>query len=590
MPSTPVVGWRALPYYDPPPEEGGKPTLVGHHPCIVFGTIAQGGRKHAHRIYVADGGAGKAELGVDPDGHPRDPKKSAKLAAGQSAAGCAVLWGDPKTLHLLLAEGIETAAALAHAHRAEIESGEITIAAALSTSGVRAFVPWPANRKVTIGADRDEGRPEDDRGFKAGESAARAFARVHHERLEIRIAVPGDPGQAVDWLDMLRRAGVEAVRSGIAAASRFEPAPQENPTDRDAEPDSSDPEQIESDLSELVERAKADPGAPFEREAVVALASARHATPAAYQRAMRGLKQAGTRMRDLDREMRRANLRVIEGGGASAGFEATIEAGPYFVTRDGMIAWRKETREGVVPQPLCNFTARIMAEEVLDDGAEQRTAFVIEGELAGGHLFPPARVPAERYPPMSWVTEAWGMAPVIFAGQGTKDHLRAALQMLSGAVPRRTVYCHLGWRRIGDHWAYLHSGRHHSADEALAALRSTPGPTAFLAYELPAGPGGERGIPRPARLARATRASVPTRSLPSPRGGLPCAVGRSRVDRLLCPSDGADGRVQVRAGSGRPGALRRRVQQPTPARIVGRHRQHAGEEGVPRQGRGPGDR
>ena len=88
MPSTPVVGWRALPYYDPPPKKGGKPTLVGHHPCIVFGTIAQDGRKHAHRIYVAAGGAGKAELGVDPDGHPRDPKKSAKLAAGQSAAGC----------------------------------------------------------------------------------------------------------------------------------------------------------------------------------------------------------------------------------------------------------------------------------------------------------------------------------------------------------------------------------------------------------------------------------------------------------------------------------------------------------------------
>ena len=260
MPSTPVVGWRALPYYDPPPKKGGKPKLVGRHPCIVFGTIAQDGRKHAHRIYVAAGGAGKAELGVDPDGHPRDPKKSAKLAAGQSAAGCAVLWGDPKTPHLLLAEGIETAAALAHAHRAEIESGEITIAAALSTSGVRTFVPWPATRKVTIAADRDESKPQTDRAFKAGESAARAFALAHRERLEVYIALPGDPGEDVDWLDMLRRAGVEAVRSGIAAASRFEPAPQENPTASDAEPGSPDPEQIERDLSELVERAKADPG------------------------------------------------------------------------------------------------------------------------------------------------------------------------------------------------------------------------------------------------------------------------------------------------------------------------------------------
>ena len=228
-----------------------------------------------------------------------------------------MLWGDPKAPHLLLAEGIETAAALAHAHRAEIESGELAIAAALSTSGVRAFVPWPANRQVTVAADRDEGRPQDDRGFKAGESAARAFALAHRERLEVHIALPGDPGEDVDWLDMLRRAGVEAVRSGIAAAQRFEPAPQENPTRRDAEPDHPDPEQIERDLSELVERAKADPGAPFEREASWRCASARSCHARRLSADHQRLKQAGARMRDLDREIRRANLRVIEGGGGT---------------------------------------------------------------------------------------------------------------------------------------------------------------------------------------------------------------------------------------------------------------------------------
>ena len=43
----------------------------------------------------------------------------------------------------------------------------------------------------------------------------------------------------------------------------------------------------------------------------------------------------------------------------------------------------------MVPQPLCNFTARVAAEEVLDDGAEQHTVFVIEGELPGGHRLRP---------------------------------------------------------------------------------------------------------------------------------------------------------------------------------------------------------
>ena len=390
MPSTPAVGWRSLPYYDAPAKKGEKPNLVGQYPCVVFGTVAPDGRANAHRVYVRADGEGKADLGVASDGHRRDAKKSAKLRDGASAAGCAVLWGDPAAApHLIVAEGTETTAALAFAHRAELKAGMLALAAALSTGGIRAFEPWPANRQITVAADRDEGKPQTDRAFKAGERAAHALGCRHHAQRDVRIALPGAAGQDIDWLDVLRTEGLEVVRSEIASAEPFVPPPQENPTSRGAEPGSPNPEQIERDLSELVERAKGDPGAPFERDAVVVLASARHAAPAAYQRAMRGLKQAGARMRDLDREIRRANLRVIEGGGASSGFEATIEAGPYFVTPEGMIAWRKETREGVVPQPLCNFTARVVAEEVLDDGAEQHTVFVIEGELPGGHRLRP---------------------------------------------------------------------------------------------------------------------------------------------------------------------------------------------------------
>jgi hypothetical protein len=130
MPWTPVAGWRALAYYDPPKGKGAKPTLVGHYHCAVFGTVAPDGRRHAHRIYVAPGGTGKAELGSRFDGRPRDPKKSAKLEDGHSAAGCAVVWGDPgKARHLILTEGIETATAVALAHHAEIEAGELTVAA-----------------------------------------------------------------------------------------------------------------------------------------------------------------------------------------------------------------------------------------------------------------------------------------------------------------------------------------------------------------------------------------------------------------------------------------------------------------------------
>ena len=102
---------------------------------------------------------------------------------------------------------------------------------------------------------------------------------------------------------------------------------------------------------------------------------------------------------------------------------------------------------------------------------------------------------------MSWVTEAWGTAPVIFAGQGKKDHLRAAIQMLSGAVPRRTVYGHLGWRRIGDRWAFLHCGGAIDADGALDGVEVDTGTDGFLAYQLPAPPAASA-------LADAVRASL----------------------------------------------------------------------------------
>jgi Domain of unknown function (DUF927)/Toprim domain len=228
MPATRVVGWRELPYYDPPAAKTEEATLVGRYPCVVFATVAPDGRQHAHRIYVAQDGQGKAELGADTLGGRRDPKKSARLNDGQSAAGCAVLWGDPATApHLLVAEGIETAGALALAYREEVEAGSLAVAAALSTSGLRTFAPWSATRTITIAADRDEGCEVDDRGYRAGERAARSFALGPQEGLEIRIALPGQEGEDVDWLDVLRRDGVQAVRAGLDGAKPFAPTQQE---------------------------------------------------------------------------------------------------------------------------------------------------------------------------------------------------------------------------------------------------------------------------------------------------------------------------------------------------------------------------
>jgi hypothetical protein len=78
-----------------------------------------------------------------------------------------------------------------------------------------------------VAADRDEGSPDDDRGHRAGEKAARDLALAHHEHLEVRIALPGAPDEDIDWLDVLRCEGVEAVRVGLQAAPRYAPTSRE---------------------------------------------------------------------------------------------------------------------------------------------------------------------------------------------------------------------------------------------------------------------------------------------------------------------------------------------------------------------------
>ncbi len=132
-----------------------------------------------------------------------------------------------KAEHVIVGEGIETCAAVAHAFRREIEAGEIVIAAAISTSGVIGFQTYPTTRRVTVAADRDEKRkPSKLEPTKAGERAAREFGVRRNDEastIDVRIALPGRPGEGIDWLEILRADGVEAVRSGIEAAVRFVP-------------------------------------------------------------------------------------------------------------------------------------------------------------------------------------------------------------------------------------------------------------------------------------------------------------------------------------------------------------------------------
>jgi hypothetical protein len=132
-------------------------------------------------------------------------------------------------------------------------------------------------------------------------------------------------------------------------------------------------------------------------------------------------------------------------------------AGPYRI-REGRIVHIKTTNEGPVDVPLCNFNARIEREELRDDGVERSSVFQLSGSLESGTPLEMVRVPAERFSSLNWIPEAWGIRPVIYSGYGARDHLRCAIQLFSPDVPRQIVYTHLGWRKIGDEWVYLHAG------------------------------------------------------------------------------------------------------------------------------------
>jgi hypothetical protein len=128
-----------------------------------------------------------------------------------------------------------------------------------------------------------------------------------------------------------------------------------------------------------------------------------------------------------------------------------------YVVRDGHLCRRRETREGTMFDPLCNFTAEIIEEIAQDDGVETSRVFMIAGQSDEGRRFPVARVPVARFAGMNWVPEHWGLRAIVRAGMSTRDCLRDAIQTLSRSATSRHVFTHTGWRELGAEWVYLHA-------------------------------------------------------------------------------------------------------------------------------------
>jgi hypothetical protein len=282
-------------------------------------------------------------------------------------------------------------------------------------------------------------------------------------------------GSAIEVLagEAARQAIAEIVAEGTAG----EPLPEPGPLDRLAEA-----------LAEGVEALFRD------RDLLRELARLAEADPAEYACRRAQVHGAGVRLRDLDRAL--APLRQE----ARTSQPPPDAAGPYRVSAGRIVRTHRTPDGAEVEVQLCNFSARIVEVITRDDGAEKSTAFSVEGALVDGRPLPRATVRAADFPRLDWVTDVWQGRAVVFAGLGTRDHLRCALELLSPDRDQRVEYLHTGWREVDGHWYYLHAtgaiGQDGPATGIAVAL-----PGALTRFELPAPPEG-------AALATGVRASL----------------------------------------------------------------------------------
>jgi hypothetical protein len=229
--------------------------------------------------------------------------------------------------------------------------------------------------------------------------------------------------------------------------------------------------------------------------------------------------------------------KAVDGGKDEASGSGEDEL--YTVVR-GCLCRSVATRDGgAVTIPMCNFDARIVEEIARDDGVEQARRLAVDGTLGTGEPLPSVTISTEEFGRGDWPLIQWGARAVVFAGQGNRDHLRAAIQIRSADAPRRTVYAHTGWRRIEGTWFYLHAGGAIGPDGPLGGI-TVELPDALSRYHLPDPPEGE------ARRA-AVRASLGlARGLAPDRVAMPLLA---TVCRSVLPDADASTHFSGRTGS-----------------------------------------
>ena len=119
------------------------------------------------------------------------------------------------------------------------------------------------------------------------------------------------------------------------------------------------------------------------------------------------------------------------------------------------------------------------------DGEQQTREFGIVAEL-GGDESRVLNCPRWEFGRMGWVLSRNRACGDHLHGTGSSTLLRAAIQWLSGHIHQEQIYTHLGWRKHGAEWVYLHGGAIDTAGQSAEFLHvKLPAPLA--AYQIGSG-------------------------------------------------------------------------------------------------------
>jgi hypothetical protein len=149
----------------------------------------------------------------------------------------------------------------------------------------------------------------------------------------------------------------------------------------------------------------------------------------------------------------------------------------------------RERRLHFMGDPLGNFWARISHELMVDDGLNPPTVrYGIEGGLASGQLLQPIQVEARAFSKLDWVSDNWGMRPIITLPPGRTYLLARAIQEVSmETVQRERLYTFTGWHECDGKRGFLSASGWLGANGLNDQVRVDLGSNNLRHYALPKG-------------------------------------------------------------------------------------------------------